>query len=195
MKLFNNLQSLWSYCLYCPICKDMSRDIDVVVGPDDTFTINNFTKQDNILTMNIIIRQSCYRHHYTFIIDAVTNDVNISKRSESSPSIKDFYFYLHSACHNCHSYTNGADIEIDFHNKKLKEVCLEQEAVCLEKFKDKYFLSFDYDNNQMYISRLINDDSGALIQDHKEFKLPILNLDFSSEKKVVNKIKTLLIFS
>lgn len=191
--MFDSLQSLWSYSLYCRICKDICRDIDIVAGPDDLFRVDNYVKNNNILTMHIILRQSYYKHNYQIDIDTVKGSLNVLKRN-SSPDMNELYFYTHSFCKNCHSYTNSADIEIDFKNKKIKEVALEQEAFSLEKYRDKYFVSFHYDSNEMYISRLIDND-GYLKQDEKEFTLPIVSLDFSNERKVVDKIKTLLIFS
>lgn len=195
MKPFTNLQSLWAYCLYCPICKNINRNIEIEIGPDDMYTSCSFIKRNNILTINFTIRQSYYKHYYTIHINVVDNTFYIIKQHKSSPDIKELFFYLYSSCVNCDSYTNSADLRIDSTNNKLLNSSLEQEAFSLSKCKDKYHISINYNINEMLVYRLLKNKQGLFVTEDKEFKLPILKLDFSNQKKVVEKIKTLLIFS
>lgn len=44
MRTFSSMQDLWSYCLYCPICKEPSRTLSLTAGPDDEFKLTEFQK-------------------------------------------------------------------------------------------------------------------------------------------------------
>ncbi len=218
---FNSLQELWSYCLFCPICRRICRDIEISVAPDNTFTLVSFKKEDHWLKLHCTYRQqrvvkykvdysiNCLTNKYLVevseMIDAsntsdMTADKNLEeeelhrKRFQIAKSY--FYFYIFGNCEECNvSWTNSTDIE--FNNKELivYNVCVDRDSIYIMQPKDKYHLTICYDENKTIISRCIVDNNFNLVDDYKTFECSVINFDFSNPQKVVNKIKTLITFS
>jgi hypothetical protein len=204
MKKYNNIQELWSYCLFCPICQDITRDMQISVGPDDTFSLSSFEKNNNILTLNCLFFVKKQKYHIKYDINCIDNTFN-SDISDPTPSDKYvtkaslpyFFFYIRSNCRVCDaSHTNGTDLELDLSSKIIFNIGVETDGIYLLKEKNKYHISFEYDRNKMIISRCYEDkNTGEILDDNKPFNFPIIDFDFSNIEKVINRIKTILTFS
>lgn len=196
MENFSNLQSLWNYCLNCPICNQLSRHIEVIIGPEDTFKLTHHHKHSNVLTITVKSRDhDSTVHKYEFTIDCISNSFTVNKKYEYSPDINNFYLYLFSNCDNCDSHVNTSDIDFNFTNKQLEQITLDQEGVNLLNSAEKYYIQFDYTKEVMLVSKLLDCNNNILTVDDKYCSLPVIKFDYSDQDKVVSKIKSLLIFS
>jgi hypothetical protein len=195
MKILNTVQELWSHCLYCPICKDICRDPLVSVGPDDQFQIVFAEKEDHILSVQCLFKKKDKKIHVTYLIDCLKNTFEI-EGNDSALQNTYCYFYIQSDCRRCDAtHTNGTDLELNLETKQISNIGIEREGIYLLSTKDKYHVTFQYDNNTMLVSKCFEDDDGMLIDDNKVARLPLVNLDFSKPRKAANRIKTLLVFS
>lgn len=204
MKALETVQKLWSHCLFCPICQDVTRDIHVDVGPDDAFTISKFEKNNHILTLHCSFRAFKKKHsvkyHINCLDNSFTTDIGESI-SDSEPVERAarpyFYFYIQGDCKKCNSsHTNGTDLELDMLNSVVTHIGIEREGIYLLNEKSKFHITLAHDTNEMLISKCFEDEStGQILDDNKPFNLPIIDFDFSNQKKVINKIRTLLVFS
>jgi hypothetical protein len=202
MKIFDTFQKLWNYCLYCPICKNYNRNINVSLGPDDNFELMGCCK------VGSEVRILCKYYHQgwrgsscliTFIINTTNNtyEVKTSGTPPATDVAKDSYFfcYLHAKCQGCnYSYLNTADIEFNHINKTISNIKMDQEGVYLVSEKDKFHISLSHERNIMMVSRF-EEMGEATIDDPNIIELPLANLDFSDANKTINRIKTFILFS
>ena len=199
MKKFDTFQSLWSYCLYCPICKNISRDMEVIVGPEEGLKLVSWSKQDYIVRLDVrYAKKNSPVYRYYVEINGLNNSYDIKNISEHSPdnlNILDFYFYLYANCSDCNSFINSASIDVFFEENKLPLLEVEQEGFDL-KLKNKYYfhLTLDYERELMLVYKLYKKDD-LYINNGTPCTLPLLNLNWSDANKAINKIKKLLIFS
>jgi hypothetical protein len=197
VKIFNTLQELWDYCLICPICQNSSRRILISVGPDLVVSLNHFRKQDSSLFLQCSFNKKNNYYIIEYNIDCNTNlyDVTVTNRHINAPhhQMTDqkvmqayFYFYIQSSCDKCvASATYSADLELLQDEKRVFNIELEREHFVLADDMT-HRLTVLYDRDVMLAS---NDAH------QKSVELPILNLDFSDQPKLINKIKTLILFS
>jgi hypothetical protein len=211
MKILNTLHDLWRHSLFCPICQDYCRDVSITVGPDFVFELVSFEKVNDILYLNCTFkrkREIKYKINYT--IQTLTNkfDVNVieveptneayaSEPDEITKASKAyFFFYLHGDCRQCDSaHSNSSDIELNMTQKVCSNIGIERDGIYLLKHKDKYHITIAYDSDNMLISKCFEDEEHGIVDDNKIFECPIANFDFSNPERVINKIKTLMIFS
>ena len=190
-KMLNTVQELWSYCLYCPICKDVSRDMLVAMRPREQFQVVFHEKENHILSIQCLYKRKI---SVTYNINCLDNTFEIV----GDPALAQTYcyFYIQSDCRKCNaSYANGADLELNLEEKKVSHIGIERESVYLLSTKDKYHITMSYHDNSMMVSKCFEDDEGMIISDNKVCHLPLVNLDFSKPRKAVHRIKTLLVFS
>lgn len=210
MKALNTLQELWSHCLFCPICRDVVRDVEVSVGPDEAFSITKWEKDNHILKLDCIFKAKKQKYRTVYSINCLDNSfvVDISEPTHTSASSDTykrvdkasapyFFFYIYSDCRKCdNTHTNSSDLELDLLNRKVTNIGLEREGIYLLTEKDKYHLTLCHDSNEIELSKMFYDEGmDTLVDDNKTINLPLIDFDFSNIKKVVNKIKTLLVFS
>lgn len=207
MRIFNTVQELWSFCSFCPLCREHSRTITLQVGPDDEFNLS-----DNLPYEKIGSELKLYASYQmerggldyikgrisaTYLINCDTNDfelqvsdINLSLAEKAKRA--NFYFYVYSKCHKCdNSYINSSDVEFDLENKKVYHIQMDREGYYLQ---DKYHVTVSHEQNMLMVSRLEMTED-ARIDHEKVIELPYVNLDLSDIPKVVNKIKTLILFS
>lgn len=203
MKSIKTIQELWSYCLFCPICQDMTREIHVGIGPDEAFELFEFEKNNHILTLkcgfyckdkmrSIKYDINCLNNSFDMdITESVISSRNVSGAKSSYP-----YFWLNGNCRVCNaSHISSGDVELNVLNKIASNLTLEMEGLSLIKEKDKYYIFIEHSHNTMQISKCFEDENGDIIDENNPFKYPIINFDYSNPKKVLNKIKMLLVFS
>jgi hypothetical protein len=210
MRIFNTVQELWSYCLFCPICKEPSRTITLQVGPDDQFKLSRnipYEKNDSHLKLFCSFRIDRDDPDYikgncsaTFEININTNEYALSVGG--NPSLMEkanqayFYFYVHADCKKCgNSYVNSSDLEFDRDLKRVTHIQMEREGYYLLTEKDKYHITQSHDRNILMVSLIETPEAGERIDHESVLELPFVKLDFSDIPKVVNKIKTLILFS
>lgn len=197
-KVFNTIQELWDYCSICPLCQK-ERNMMVSVGPDTDFTYSSFQKFKSDLKLECIIINDGF-YYSEFNIDCVNNTFDVLvERSEDIPDpeylskllAKPFlYLYLQSGCKKCgHASSYSADMEFHLSTWEIDNIRLEREIFILVK-EEKYFnIDIFYDENYMTVA------SGPSHLERRGIKLPLFDLDFSNQAKLVDKIKTLILFS
>lgn len=208
MRKFDTVKQLWDFCLYCPICKEPSRTITVTVGPDDDFRLDLAQKSASELKLHCGFRHLTdarrgkplsYVAIYTIDCDNNSFEISVSGTDQSIvEKIKKSYFfcYLHGKCHGCdRTYLNSSDLEFDTETRTISNIRMDQEAVYLIYEEDRFHISLSHSRNVMMVSRF-EDMGDARIDDHRIIELPMINhLEFSNAPKVINKIKTLILFS
>jgi len=211
VKIFNTVQELWDYCSFCPICQEDCRDIVISVGPDAVFELSSCDKESNFLNLKCVFtsKKSSYSVQYkidcqsnAFAVAIVATDVHLLSVSAQSSNKKVgeayFYFYLRSSCPKCQcASTYGTDLELDFLERKIVNIQLERESFFLLKGVDKFHITTIHDRDVIIVSRghLVGDGELVFEEDDKKIELPMVKLDLSDQTKVVNKIKTLILFS
>jgi hypothetical protein len=174
----------------------------VSVGPDEVFKIKNFKKDNHLLYLDTVAKIKNKKYHINYCINGLDNSFKLDildifkvENKESSvekASAPYFYFYIQSDCKQCNSsYVYSSDLELNFLEKKVISIGIEQEDIFFLKYKDKYQVTMDYDQKEMIISRC--DKNGSLLG--KPFNTTLVNLDLSNPKKAVKKIKTIIVFS
>lgn len=207
MKIFNTVQELWDHCTFCPVCQEHTRTVTMQVGPDDQFKLSSnipYEKVGSKLKLYAQFEMERGSLDYvkgrcaaTYIIncDNCTFELQVDDANKLADKVKKayFYFYLHSTCTKCDSaYLNSSDVEFDLENKKVFHLQIEREGVYLQ---DKYHVSISHDQNILLVSKLEISQDGFRIDHEKVIELPFVNLDFTNIPKVINKIKTLILFS
>jgi hypothetical protein len=205
MKIFNTLQELWDYSRFCPVCQDSSRNVRVELGPSP-HTLINVEKTNNQLTIESICKLRRQKYAIVFNIDCNTSAVKaaISGGETSEPdesaavSVDKPYSYikLMGDCPKCQcTHSTSSDIELDLLNKTLGPISLDREGIYLLDHKDKFHITIIYDRKAVLVSRCSVEPDDSILDDNKVLELPMINLDFSDQEKVINKIKTLILFS
>ena len=191
-------KELWDHCLFCPVCQNAERKMFVSVGPDAVFSLNRFQKRDSLLYLQCIYRKESYLYTVEYNIDCNTNlfdvavpqvQINIPGQQIAAQRVSRayFYFYLQSRCEQCDgsaAYSN--DLELDVLDKKVFNIELERERFVITDDTVNYYLTVIHDQDLTLVSN--DSDQGSI-------KLPLLNIDFSDQPKMINKIKTLILFS
>jgi hypothetical protein len=207
-KSFDTVQKLWSYCLWCPVCLDTCRKVHVLDGPDNTFEVTDFSKENEILTVRSLHKTGKFKarpqnlgvkveklKYITHTINCVNNTFTVEA---DDPELLKMYwfFFIQSDCEKCNSsYANGTDMELNTANNTIFNIGAEREGIYLLSKKEKYHVTMAYDSNAMLVSKCFEDKDGSIIDDSKVCQLPIVNIDFSKLNKAINKIKTMLVFS
>lgn len=203
MKILNTVENLWDYCLFCPICQKKIREITISVGPDEVFELTSFEKNENSLILNCStkIRNNIYYCRYDIncnsnkfqfsVLGASTLPTELAINRASSPY---FYFYIYSNCTECGlSYLNSNDLELDLLDDKVVNIGLEREGIHILNQNGNFLISISYGSNNMLISRVLLED--GIYVNGKPSTFPIADFDFSNPGRVINKIKTMLLFS
>lgn len=204
MKLFNTIEELWDYCLICPICQNTSREIILTVGPDDNFGIASYEKEGAQLRVVCSYQRDRFDkkslHTATFLIDCQQNTFQIEAISPDPEIVKAaqqayFFMYMHANCERCfESYLNSSDLEFDIENKSISNIQMDREGIYIASEKDKFHITLSHDRNVMSVSRVYPEQDGE-VDDENIIDLPLVNLDLSNPAKVINKVKTLILFS
>lgn len=191
-KILKSVQELWSYCLYCPVCDDVCREMSVSTGPDDKLKLIFFDKDGDILNIQCIYNR---KFVITYNIDCLNNTFQI-QGSEPNLDKKYCYFYIQSVCKRCDkTYACGSDLELNLKNKNINNIGVDREGVYLLSSKDKYHVTLFYNDSTMLVSKCFKEEDGTIIDDGRPCTLPMINLDFSKPRKTARRIKTMLVFS
>jgi hypothetical protein len=207
MKIFNTTEELWNYCLFCPVCQDPDRYIDITVGPDEHFEIEDWEYDGGgQLRLNCSFRlDRTYKKNrpgsYTasYLIDCQQNTFQLTANGPD-PVIAnhaagfEFFFHIFAKCVKCnYSYINTVDLELN-KDHTISNLQMDRESAYMIGEKDKYHITLSHDRNVMMVTRCQIIDK-TLEDEENVIELPLINLDFSNHTKIINKIKTLILFS
>ncbi len=207
MKTFNNVQELWDYCSFCPICTRNCREVIVSVGPDGVFILISSQKKDNNLYLQCTYKNKRNIYNVDYNINCLDNtfQVEVPKVQELAPGevantkrVKQayFFFFVEGLCYECNcTSAHGLDLELDIVDKKISNIGLERESFYLLEGKDKFHVTPIHDRNVMLVSRHIDTEEIGFSGDDKTIELPLVKLDLTDQEKATNKIKTLILFS
>ena|ERR1700678_3763269 len=197
MKTFNNIQELWDYCLFCPICRENCRDIKVSVGPDMVFIMNSHEKTETMLNFCCNYKSESYTYTVDYKINCIDNTfimtVPVAKPNNETylkASEEYFYFYIQGICKNCNSTAAyGNDLELNVLTKKVTNIKLDLEAFSFYTgtYSNMFSLEIDHIENVIWVA--------CLPGDGKYTQLPLFELDFIDQNRTVEKIKTYILFS
>lgn len=199
MKDLNTIQEIWERCLFCPICQDAARSVDITVGPDGVMSLDEFSKDDHILRLDCTAKIHSKKYLLHYLINCLDNTFELCvdvKNNTGEPVDRSprsyMFFYIQGNCPVCDcANTCSFDMELNLAQKRILSVGLERESIYLLKEPSKYHVIMAYDSNELIISRCDNDgaDTGNPLY------TSLMELDFSDSKKAVQKIKTIMVFS
>lgn len=200
----NTIQDLWTKCLYCPLCQETCRSIEVSAGPDRSFRDTSALKYDNTLHIKTYFKLKQLRYRMQYDINCLTNKFEMSIADESDVEMdadksieeericrkvdrSDAYFWLDGNCPKCSSHICSDDIYLKMKYKKLEDISIESETV---KVLDQYEVIMHPSRNEMEIGKL--DKMSIFI---KRFTYPLAELDFSNPQKAIERIETIITFN
>jgi hypothetical protein len=207
MKILNTLKELLDYMDFCPLCQQKTRAIQIAVGPTTVFALNSIDRSNDHLTLVCTIRIRSNSYQVKYNIDCLTNSfemelsdptwISAEEEAVNKANSAHFYFYLLGNCGICNNcYLSSSEIEIDLLEKKVGPFSVYRESFyLLRNEKDKFHISLQHGEGTMLLSRCFIDEEESLIDDNKVFEYPLINFDFTDYDKVINKIKTIVLFS
>ena len=188
MKIFNNIEQLLAYMKFCPFCQANCRQIDMTMGPDNSFFLSSYKKDINKLILTASFRKTDIIEYH---IDTFTNQFHITFYPDNtySPTIieqQSPFLFIQSNCKQCNDMVSFSyDIEINHCNKYLWSIGLELD-VLRPKIAHITEVQFDYITEKLSVLY-----KGGT----KVFSLFDLNLLNFNEQNFTDKIKILLTFS
>lgn len=190
--------------MFCPLCQDITRSVVVAAGPYDVVQIKDQSKNNEILKVEVVASVLKQRYRMTYYIDCVKNTFTVSipkmfpsnEESVTKASSPTFFLSLMSNCETCgNTSLNTLDIEIDLLSKKISNFGVAMEGIYLLEHKSKFHLTLNHESNELLVSKCFEDETGSIVDDNKVINLPLTQFDFSKPKKVLNRIRTFLVFS
>lgn len=211
MKSLNSIQDVWDYCLSCPLCYS-KRSVSITVNTD-YLTLVKYEKDNNKLTIHKMYGKE--EKESSILIDCTTNSVisqniyhaplskndNIDIRDSSTKMTEvvhdRLFFSIHGFCQSCHrTQINGNDIIVDLTNNRIiYDNSIQKENFYLSHMEDKFHISLLYYNDSIVVSRYNTDQYGSFITVGSIFYGKMIECDITNQQKLINKLKTLLIFS
>lgn len=188
MRNFKNINELWNYCSYCPVCKLFDRNISALIISPSLRSIS-FIKDNDKLFMN------CET------VDNIHVQINIEIDCENNALLDDklicetdFYLYLtaHCKCDMSNVSSNNMYFEL---GKISNSIGIEQESVYFINEKEGFHLSLFHTSENILFSKLIKNEyfENSFIND-AIITTPIFNLDLNDSEKCFNKLKTIMVF-
>lgn len=196
MKLFNTVKELWDYCEFCPMCQKNCRAISLSIGPDHDFDLHTFSKIKDQLTIECYsIANDTEGYNVDIIVDMNSNNFELKAATQDEQYLLNnsyFYFYLYAKCPVCKSGLNTSDLEKkDF---TISNIAVEREEFYCQSDKGQFYIDVLYDDELLILSTYDIVDEEIVVDD-KDISLPLFKLDFSDMSKLINKLKTFIIFS
>lgn len=191
MKIFESLKEGFYYQTHCPICSNELRvnDRDAEVKKDNQRFLLTWELTDDALN-----------------IDVDTGEAELIIKDPSPATFKpgqattayvhgwtpvySGYLFLRAEleCNKCCQYSFLLKILVDLDAKKVSEVQLNSEIVCLEIGRDVHEIKNIYSTDQTEYYR-------AGFGEAKPLLLPLIPLNLQNPEKTLDRIKKLIIFS
>lgn len=193
MKILNSVRELWEQCQFCPICQENIRTVEV-----DQFNINvvHWKKTDN----NLKIR-CCPNNDRSFeFLQIVNYSINCDDNSfhyvansgeENKISVT---CQISGKCEKCRLTWSSGTMLLNGDNKQVENICLDRESVYVIGPEGNYHVTLLHYCEATLLSKCYVRDDGSIDND-KVSEYPLVKLDFSKPQKVLNKVKTLILFS
>ena len=129
MKLFNSLQELYSYAMFCPMCQDMSRKISWSIGPEYSVKLLSDRKEEKYINLSIEIvedangKNESVRLH-DIVIDGCLNTLTYSTITNTRYKNQlhgpiEFDLSLFGSCLYCESFVNSGECLIKLSSNKI----------------------------------------------------------------------------
>ncbi len=196
MKLFDNIQNVWEYCNKCPICQSNCKASIVVYA--DYLKMIGYEKEGNALHIHLVYDQT--KRKVSISIDCNTHiilaqDIYDEKFEELYEDR--LFLTFHGSCDQCKRFQiNSNEILIDLMKNYIdSDNSIQRESFYLSCMEDNFHVSLLYYNSTMIVSRYIENKSGEFITTGNVFYGKMVNCDLVNQSKIINKLKTLLIFS
>lgn len=173
----------------------------VSVGPDRFWTIVESIKEGEVLTNFCTYKYKQNRYFVNYKFNCIDNTFLLEYSSANTAfqeglleKAKEayFYFYIDGVCPICEcSAAATSDLELDFQEGVVTNIQLEREKFYLLQEKDKFHVSLAHSSNIMRVSKY----NAESFEEDDEVELPLFNLDLNNQAKLVDKLKTLILFS
>lgn len=201
MKILS-VQKLWSHCIYCPICKDVCRTNEIV--PFHGTKITKWSKEDATIHIKCLVEKQTYENNKSSkflrwklscdinaIDNTVLSEIVAAKDEKEFPELE---FQVIGNCLKCLNTFSTGQFSIDLKSGIVEKISLDKDSVHLLTEDGNYHVSLLHYSNSMVVSKCSIRDDGS-IEDGETTIFPMVEVDFHQPKKVINKIKTLLLFS
>lgn len=189
----------------------------MAVGPDSLAELENDNDENNDwlklqyfelnhrLHLLILVQVQNSKYQLSFDINTQDNTYKVSfpklktenevyNKAASITNRPEFYFYIYSACKKCgQSSCNSKEISFDFQTKTIINLGIEEEIRIL--YDQEMIFNLNYNWNSQYIEVFRYKDSELSKKEPSSFHIPMTDLDFSNQEKLIDKLKTLHFFS
>lgn len=191
MRNFNNINELWDYCAYCPICKLSTRDLSATIK-SPLLTSISWSKDDDKLVIvceEVVNDES--KIQINFEIDCINN---ILLNSDSLIFDTDTFLYLTARCKCDMSNISSTNMFFEL-GKIVSPIGIEQESVYFLNDKENFHLSLFHTSENILFSKLIKNElfENSFIND-AIITAPIFHMDLNDSEKCINKLKTIMVF-
>lgn len=181
---FDSVQKIWSHCSFCPLCQDCCRKIKVNIfsqWPSPSFNTISYKKDNQFLIINCVEYNS--KMKIQFIINCIDNTFKVI----STLNLLEYNTVLEidSDCNECFSTRSTTNLKIDYNNTIISNSDT-IDYININNSKNDVSITIFYYDNYIIINDSGKDDG---------IKLPMMNLDFKNIKNVIQKLKTLILFS
>jgi hypothetical protein len=191
----NNLQEVWTHCLFCPLCQDVCRNINIF--PLAGISIENLNKKNEFIEFDCHINNSKksakgLRVHYK--LDAINNsfEFEIRKPGENM-QISNISMEMSGGCNKCKkTYSISSSFDLDIKEQNIKNFGIDKDSVMLFDGNNYYHITILNYSKQLLVSKC---DDDSFLSEGEAISLPLINLDFTNPKAILTRIKTLLILS
>lgn len=196
MKILNTVQNIWSQCLYCPLCKDVCRDVVFIADASHDTNINVWEKiESNIIFSCQINNKNKSSGLINFNINCLNNSFEFEIIKSPIKNIETISCQLIGTCAKCNNtFSITSSFILDFNSKKISNIGIDKDNIILSDKDDYYNITLLHYCDTMLISKCKTHEDGR-VTEQNAIDLPIMKLDFANPKRVINKIKTLLLFS
>ena len=194
MRNFNNINELWNYCSYCPICKLSGRDLSATIISPSLKSLS-WTKDNDKLsivceTLCDIDTDDILKNQINVEIDCANNKILFDKVLFDT----DTFLYLVARCKCDMSNISSTNMFFEL-GEIVSPIGIEQESVFFMNDKENFHLSVFHTSENILFSKLIKNEffENSFIND-TIITAPIFHMDLDDSEKCISKLKTIMVF-
>lgn len=196
MKILNNLQEVWSHCLFCPVCQDVCRNISIFPLTRN-MSIEKLNKQNQIIEFDCHVNNSkksaeSMKVHYK--LDAINSsfEFEILQPGENM-HVSNISMEIFGGCTKCNKTNSiSSSVDLDIKRLSINNFGIDKDSVMLFDGNNYYHITILNYSKQLLVSKCEDD---SFFSEGEAISLPLINLDFTNPKAILTRIKTLLILS